>query len=250
MPTELVLSALRFAGGGEFAPVEVEVGQEEIAAAEEEEGEGEGVVRHVEEGGDGIKDAGEDEVEGEDVGANHPLAVDLDLAVAGGEESSEGAEEPEGCGNSVGEEEAGAAVVLQDECSGSRDGDGDDVDTAHDAVPFKVSLAEAGGEEEWTEDGREDSGDDVRDEEDDVLDELGAVVAGLIEERKIGEDKDGDTGESEDSPNQWLGYAPRGFGMRERGRHGCARREIRLGLRRVFGSLVSSVAMLFQMNTH
>lgn len=81
-------SALRFAEGGEFAPVEVEVGQDEVAAGEEEEGEGEGILRHVEKGRDRVEDAGEDEVEGEDVGADHPLAVNLDLAVAGGEEGA------------------------------------------------------------------------------------------------------------------------------------------------------------------
>lgn len=110
--------------------------------------------------------------------------------------------------------------MLQDECSGSRDGNGDDVDTAHDAVSFKVSLTEAGGEEERPEDGCEDSGDDVADEEGYVLDELGAVGAGLIEKRKFGEDEDGDSCESEGSPKQGHGNVPRGFRTRERGRYG------------------------------
>jgi hypothetical protein len=176
--------------------------------------------------------------------------VDLDLAVASGEEGGQGAEEPEGGGDSVGEEEAGAGIVLQDEGSGSRDGDGDDVDATHDAVPFKVLLAEAGREKEGPKDGCEDSGDDVWDEQDDVLDELGAVGAGLIEERKIGEDEDGDSCESEDSPKQGLGYVPGGTGTRESGGHGCLVLGIYLGLRRLFGSLVTSVVMPFQINTH
>jgi hypothetical protein len=143
-----------------------------------------------------------------------------------------------------------AAVVLQDEGSGSRDCDGDYIHAAHDAVPFKVLLAEARGEKEGPEDGCEDSGDDVWDEEDDVLDELGAVGAGLIEKRKVGEDEDGDSGESEGSPKQGLGYVPRGPGTRESGGHLCSVLEICLDLRRLFGSLVSSVVTPFQMNTH
>ena len=126
--------------------------------------------------------------------------MDLDLAVASGEESSEGAEQPESGGDSVGEEEAWAGVVLQDESSGCRDGDGDDVDSPQDAVSFKVSLAEASREEEGPKDGCENSGDDVWDQEDDIFDELGTVGAGLIEERKVGEDEDGDSGKSEGSP--------------------------------------------------
>ena len=88
------------------------------------------------------------------------------------------------------------------------------------------------------------------DEEDDVLDELGAVGAGLIEERKIGKDEDGDSGESEGTPKQRLGYAPRGTGTRKRCSDGCSVLKICLGLRRLFGGLVFSVVMPFQMNTH
>jgi hypothetical protein len=130
---------------------------------------------------------------------------------------------------------------LQDEGRGSRDGDGDDVDAAHDAVPFKVLLAESGGEEKGPEDGCEDSCDDVWDEEDDVLDELGAVGAGLIEEGKIGEDEDRDSGESEGSPKQKLGYVSRGAGTRDRGRHGCSGLEICLALKPLFESHASSL---------
>ena len=235
------------AASGKFAPVEGDFGDKEIEGGEEGQSEGETGLGHIEVGGQEIEEAGEDEVEGEDIGANHPLAVDLDLAVASGEERDQGAEEPKDGGDSVGEEEEGAPVVLQDEGSGSRDGDGDDVDAAHDAVPFKVSLAEARGEEEGSEDGCEDSCDDVWDEEDDVLDELGAVVTGLIEKRKIRENENGNSCESECSPKQGLGYVSRGTGTLKSCGHGL---EICLGLRRLFGSLISSVVILFKISTH
>lgn len=81
-----------FAAGGEFAPVEVDVGEEEIADEEEEEVESEGGRGYVEVAWDRIRDARDDEVQGEDVGADHPLAMRGELAVAGGNESGEGAE--------------------------------------------------------------------------------------------------------------------------------------------------------------
>jgi len=77
---------LCFAAGGEFAPVEVDVGEEEIADGEEEEVESEGSRGHGEVARDRIGDAGDEEVQGEDVGADHPLTMRGELAVAGGEE--------------------------------------------------------------------------------------------------------------------------------------------------------------------
>ena len=100
MPPTVIESG---AAVGKFSPVEVDVGEEEIADGEEHEVEGEGSRGHVEIARDGIGDAGDDEVQGEDVGADHPLAVDLDLAVAGSEEGDNGAEEPESGGDPVGE---------------------------------------------------------------------------------------------------------------------------------------------------
>src|SRR5271168_1094272 len=88
-----LLRGRRFSAGGEFAPVEVDVGEEEIADGEEEKVEGEGGRGHVEVARDRIGDTGDEEVQGEDVGADHPLAMRGELAVAGGDESGEGAEE-------------------------------------------------------------------------------------------------------------------------------------------------------------
>ena len=81
-----------FAAGGEFAPAEVDVGEEEIADRDEEEFQGEGGRRHGGVARDGVGDANDEEVQGEDVGADHPLAMRGELAVAGGEECGEGAE--------------------------------------------------------------------------------------------------------------------------------------------------------------
>ena len=83
-PSDSLLRGRCFATGSEFAPVEVDVGEEEIADGEEEEVEGKGRRGHREVARDRIGDPGDEEVQGEDVGANHPLAMRDDLAVAGG----------------------------------------------------------------------------------------------------------------------------------------------------------------------
>ncbi len=67
---------------GKFSPVEVDVGEEEIADGDEHQIQGKRALGHVEVARDRVWDAGDEEVQGEDVGADHPLAVRGELTVA------------------------------------------------------------------------------------------------------------------------------------------------------------------------
>ncbi len=156
--------------------------------------------------GMGLRMRGEDEIEGEDVGTDHPLAMDDELPVARGEEGGQGAEEPEGGHDDVPEgEDAAGLAQREDTCQGSRDGDGDDIDAAEDAVALEVAGAEAGGEEEWAEGDGDGSGEYVGREEEKFADEIGAVFAGLVQEGKVGIEEDEKEGDAEDDPEDGLG---------------------------------------------
>jgi hypothetical protein len=218
-----------FAAGGEFAPVEVDVGEEEIADGEEEKVESEGGRGHGEVARDRIGDAGDEEVQGEDVGADHPLAMRGELAVAGGEESGEGAEEPDDRYNTVGEHHGrSGGTEFEIEGDGCGDGDAGDVDAAHDAVALEVSRAEAGGEEEWTEEHGEQTGGGVREEEEAVVDEPRGVAVGVMDDGVFGEDEDGDGGEADGDPEGGFGeaLAAGGWGCMRRGGHGGGRHRV------------------------
>ena len=80
---------------GEFAVVEGEVAADEHEDADVGIPPGELAGGEVEEAGPEVEDAVGDEGEGDGVGADHPLAVDGDVAVARGDEGDEGAEDPE-----------------------------------------------------------------------------------------------------------------------------------------------------------
>lgn len=131
-----------------------------------------------------------------------------ELAVAGGNKSGKGAEEPNDRHDTVGEHHGYAGgTEFEVEGHGCGDGDGDDVDTAHDAVALEVSRAEAGGEEEWTEEHCQQTGDGVRDEEKAVVDEPGGVAVGVMDDGVLGEDEDGDGGEADGDPKGGFGEA-------------------------------------------
>jgi hypothetical protein len=210
---------------GEFAPVEVDVGEEEVADRDEEKIEREGGLGHVEVGGDGVGNPGEDEVESEDVGADHPLTVGDELAVAGGEEGGERAQEPDRRQDGVGEGHSLAeSSEAEVEGYGSGEGDAADVDAAHDAVELEVVLAEMGRELERAEDDCQDAGDRVGDEEEAVGDELFGEAVGMRDDWVLGEDEHGDAGEAEDGPDGGLGevFAASGWGRGHGGgRHRC-----------------------------
>ena len=225
----MVGSGLRgrcFAAGGEFAPVEVDVGEEEIADGDEHQIQGKRALGHVEVARDRVWDAGDEEVQGEDVGANHPLAMRDDLAVAGGEECGEGAEEPDDRHYTVGEHHGYAGgTEFEIEGDGCGDGDADAIHAAHDAVALEVSRAETGGEEEGTEEHCEQTGRGVREEEETVVDEPPRVRVRVSDDGVLGEDEDGDGGEADGDPEGRFGEALAAsvWGCMRRGGHGGGR---------------------------
>jgi hypothetical protein len=218
-----------FAAGGQLSPVEVDVGEEEIADGEEEEFEGKGGLGHVEVLRNWIGDADDDEVQGEDVGADHPLAMGGELAVAGGDEGGESTEKPHDRHDGVGELHGCAGgSELEIEGEGCGNGDAGDVDAAHDAMALEVSRAEAGGEEEWAEKHCEQRGGGVRDEEEAVVDEPRGIGVGVIDDGVLGEDEDGDGGEADGDPEGGFGeaFAASGWGCMRRGGHGRGRHRV------------------------
>ena len=164
---------------GKFSPVEVYVGEEEIADGDEHQIQGKRALGHVEVARDRVGDAGDEEVQGEDVGADHPLAVRCELTVAGGDEGGERAEEPDRRHDGVGERHAATeSMEAEVKGHGHGDGDADDVDAAHNAVTLEVSRPKAGGEEEWAEEHREETSSSVRKEQEAVSDEFFGVAGG------------------------------------------------------------------------
>ena len=135
------LSRRSGATGGEFAPVEAEI-------HDQQRGQGEG--DHADSGEDiaqvapvtrpQVEHAAGDEGKGDRVGSGHPLAVDGDLTVARGDESSGGAHHPGG-GLHRGTGKPRAACCESDPREGP-DKNRDDVDIAEDAME---SGGDAGG---------------------------------------------------------------------------------------------------------
>ena len=145
-----------------------------------------------------------------------------ELAIAGCNEGSEGAEEPDHRHDSVGEHHDHAGgTEFEVEGEGRGDGDADHVDASHDAVALEVSRAEAGGEEEWTEEHRQQTGAGVREEEQAVVDEPRGVGVGVSDDGILGEDEDGDRSEGDADPEGGFGEALAARGWR--GGHGGGR---------------------------
>ena len=193
---------------GKFSPVEVDVGEEEIADGDEHQIQGKRALGHVEVARDRVRDAGYEEVQGEDVGADHPLAVRGELTVAGGDEGGEGAEEPDRRHDGVGERHAATeSMEAEVKGHGRGDGDADDVDAAHNAVTLEVSRPKAGGEEEWAEQHREEASSSVRKEQKAVSDEFFGVAVGVGDDRVFGKDENRDGGEGDGGPEGGLGEA-------------------------------------------
>jgi len=177
-------------------PVEAEFDDEERGEGEGDDaygGEGVAEVRPV--ARPKVEDAAGNEGEGDRVGADHPLAVLGDVAVARGDDGGGGADHP-GRGLHGGAGEPGAPVGEGDSGEGAYE-DGEEVDAAEDAVELDVPLAEAGGEVERADEEGEGSGEGVRDEERVVGDDLEAVgvvhrVVGEEEDFRGDEDEEGD----------------------------------------------------------
>src|SRR6185437_7149236 len=164
----------------------------------------------------------DDEGEGEGVGANHPLAVHGDLAVARGDEGDGGAEDPERDLNEDAEEVL--AAELDEEGAGGGEEDGEDVGAAEDAVQLQMTGAESRGELQRADDEGERGCGGVWDEQGAVVDELEAV--GVVERVVEGEkdftgDEDEQGGEAHEEPELVLGgEAACGRGARRRKRGG------------------------------
>src|SRR5580698_8596601 len=122
---------------GEFARVEGEVAADEHEDADVGIPPGELIGREIEETRPEVEYAIGDEGEGDGVGADHPLAVDGDVAVARGDEGGESAEDPErDLDDDAGEVAAPAEVHEEGEGGGGEDGE--DVNAAEDAMKFQV----------------------------------------------------------------------------------------------------------------
>src|SRR6185437_10912070 len=156
-----------------------------------------------------VEHAVEDEGEGEGVGADHPLAVHGDLAIASGDEGGERAEDPErDLDEDAGKVGAVTTAKLDEEGDGGGGEDGDDVDAAEDAVELQMAGSEAGGELDGAGDEGQRAGDGVRDEESAVVDELEAVgvVGRVVEgEEEFCGDEDEERGEAHEEPEGVLG---------------------------------------------
>ena len=198
---------------GEFAPVEGEVGDEEVADGEQGEGHGEAGLGHVEVGRQEVEEAGEDEVEREGVGADHPLAVHGDLPVAGGDEGGQSADEPgDGLKHAHKPHGEAEAAEAKNQGHGCGDKDGDDVGLAHEPVEREMALTEAGGELEGAKDRGEDASDGVRDEQEAVGDDLAGIgIVGVDEDGVFAGPEDGEAGETHDDPKDVFGFEAGGW---------------------------------------
>src|SRR5271165_7086032 len=128
--------------GGELAPIEAEVdGKEGNERKRDDADGGEGVAKMAPVAGPEIEHAAGDEGKRDCIGANHPLAMLVDLTVTRGDQGGGGADDPGG-GLHGGSWQAGAARGEGDPGQGT-DKDGEDVDSAEDAVEFQVALAKA-----------------------------------------------------------------------------------------------------------
>jgi len=131
--------------GGELAPVEAEVDDEQRGEGEGDDAHGREAVAEVAPvTGPEVEHTAGDEGKGDGVGTGHPLAVLDDLAVTRGDEGGGGADDPGG-GLPAGSREAGTAACESDSGCGA-DKDGDDVNAAEDAMEFQETVADPRGE--------------------------------------------------------------------------------------------------------
>jgi len=128
--------------GGELAPVEAEVDDKQGSEREGDNADsGEGVAKMAPVAGPEIEHAAGDEGKRDGIRANHPLAMLGDLAVTRGDEGGGGADDP--CGGLHGGSWHAGAAGGEGDSGQDTDKDGDDVDTAEDAMKFQVTLAKA-----------------------------------------------------------------------------------------------------------
>jgi len=162
------------ATSGELAPVEADVDDKQGSECEGDYTDGgQGVAKVAPVTRPEVEHTAGDEGKGDGVGANHPLAMLDDLAVARGEEGDGGANDPGG-GLHGGSGEARTAGGEGDPgCSADKDGE--NVDAAEDAMELEVMLADPRRELDGADQKSEGSGECMRDEEMAVGDDLQPV---------------------------------------------------------------------------
>jgi hypothetical protein len=97
-----------------------------------------------------------------------------DLAVAGGDERGDGAEEPQYGLAVAGKRDGWRLGETQEYGEGEGDKDGGDVNLAKGAMEAQVSLADSSGKLEGADEEGGESGESVRDEDEALGEELGA----------------------------------------------------------------------------
>ena len=125
-----------------------------------------------------------DEGKGHCVGTGHPLTMLDDVAITRSDEGGGGADDP-GCGLPEVPGKPGRPPGEGNSGCGA-DKDGDDVDTAEDAMELEVPLAYPRGEIDGADQESEDSGECMGDEEMAVGDDLQTVS---VVHRVIGDKK-------------------------------------------------------------
>jgi len=148
-----------------------------------------------------IEHAAGDEGKRDRIGANHPPAMLVDLAVTRGYEGGAGADHP-GSGLHGGSRHAGAAGGEGDPGQGA-DEDRDNVDAAEDAMEFQVTLAKARRELHRAGQQSDHTAECMGDEEIAVGDDLqtvGVVHAVIGDEQSFGSDADKERSETKRGP--------------------------------------------------
>ncbi len=197
------------ATGGELAPIQCEVGNEDSHEGDQDGGDCAAGDIEMIPCRYRLQDTCADKGEGEGVGADHPLAVLLDVAVARGEEGGSSGKEPRSALNGgASYEQAGSGDMFGD---GHEDGergsdeDGRDINAAEYPMELRVAAAETAGElQRAAEQGSEAAG-DMRDEHPGDAMKQPFFWSGT-EEGDLTVERDGDDGCAHDGPER--GFLP------------------------------------------
>ena len=155
--------------GGQLPPIEGQARNEDGYEGDDDNGHGKTGPGEMVPGWDGLKNTSANEGECNGVGANHPLAMVLNVTIACGEEGSARGDHPRSSLDDVCcEKVSGLRGCL---AAGHGDGEwrgGEDsanINTSEYPMKFWVSTAESAGELEWAGEQRSEPGDDMRNEQ-------------------------------------------------------------------------------------
>lgn len=173
--------------------MEGDVGDEDGHEGNEDDGRCEAGTSEVIPRGDGLEDASTHEGEGDGVGADHPLAVLPNVAIARGEDGGSGGDEP--CsslnGSGDGEVDGLGGVIVGCHGDGERGGkeDGPGIDAAQYPMKLRAFEAQAAGELQRADEQGGDSPDDVRDDQPEHGAQIGQLLR-RMEKRKLAVEDD------------------------------------------------------------